>query len=134
MNPTTAPLAAAALSGVFVNNIAAMNDGEVINDIDDALRQATNAAFLTKKAAKVKIVLTIEPAGEGVGGTPLYRVVDDITCTLPKKKRNKTSVFFADDDGNLTRRNPRQEEMQLQTITGGKSDSASPAVRTAGAM
>src|SRR5262245_37275600 len=101
---------APALSGVFVNSIATMNNGEVVNDIDDALRQAVRAALTTAKAAKVKIELAVIPAGEGVGGTPLFRVEDDITLKLPKKKRSKAAVFFADDDCNLTRRNPRQEE------------------------
>lgn len=124
MNPATsipAPSAAPALSGVFVNSIATMNNGEVVNDIDDALRQAVRAALTTAKKSRVTIKLDIVPAGEGVGGTPLFRVVDDIEINLPKKARSKASVFFADADCNLTRRNPKQDEMRLETIDGGKT-------------
>lgn len=117
MNPpaTTAP----ALSGVFLNSIATMNDGDVVNDIDDALRQAVRAALTTAKKARVTIKLDIVPAGDGVGGTPLFKVIDDIEVKLPKKSRTKAPVFFADDDCNLTRRNPKQEEMRLEAIEGG---------------
>jgi hypothetical protein len=120
MNPTTAS-APAALSGVFVNSIASMNNGEVVNDIDDALRQAVRAALTTAKKSRVTIKLEIVPAGEGVGGTPLFKVVDDIEVKLPKKPRSKSPVFFADDDCNLTRRNPKQDEMRLEAIDGGKT-------------
>ena len=122
----TTPVTAPALSGVFVNSIASMNNGEVVNDIDDALRQAVRASLATAKKSRVTIKLDIVPAGEGVGGTPLFKVVDDIELKLPKKQRSKSPVFFADDDCNLTRRNPKQEEMRLEAIEGGKS----PVVRS----
>jgi hypothetical protein len=114
------PATASALSGVFVNSIASMNNGEVVNDIDDALRQAVRASLASAKKSRVTIKLDIVPAGEGVGGTPLFKVVDDIEVKLPKKQRSKSPVFFADDDCNLTRRNPKQDEMKLEALDGGK--------------
>lgn len=108
-------------AGVFLTSIATMNNGEVAADIDDSLRQAVRASQQTGKKSSVTIKLEIVPAGEGVGDTPLYKVVDDITVKLPKRARSKQAVFFADDDCNLTRRNPKQEEMRLETIEGGKT-------------
>lgn len=126
MNPTTAPTAAtaaatdsSALSGVFIKSIATMNNGEVVNDIDDALRQCVRAAQAAGKKARVTIKLDIVPAGTGVGDTPLFKIVDEIDVKLPKKARTKSPLFFADDDCNLTRRNPKQEEMRLEAIEGG---------------
>ena len=120
MNTPSAPVQPSAqLSGVFVNSIASMNNGEVVNDIDDALRQAVRASLATAKKSRVSIKLDIVPAGEGIGGTPLFKVVDDIEVKLPKKARSKSPVFFADDDCNLTRRNPKQEEMRLEVRDGG---------------
>jgi hypothetical protein len=122
MNPataTTAPADTTALSGVFIKSIATMNNGEVVNDIDDALRQCVRAAQAAGKKARVTIKLDIVPAGDGVGGTPLFKIVDEIDVKLPKKARTKSPLFFADDDCNLTRRNPKQEEMRLEAIEGG---------------
>lgn len=120
--PAATP-AAESVSGVFINSIARMNNGEVVNDIDDSLRQAVRAALTAGKKATVTIKLDIVPAGEGVGETPLFKVVDEISVKLPKKPRTKASLFFADDDCNLTRRNPRQDEMRLEPLAGGLSDS-----------
>jgi hypothetical protein len=124
--PTTS---APALSGVFVTSIATMNNGEVVNDIDDCLRQCVRAALQAGKKARVTIKLDIVPAGEGVGGTPLFKVVDEIDIKLPKKPRSKSPLFFADDDCNLTRRNPKQDELRLEAIEGGATSAGSKLTR-----
>lgn len=95
-----------------------MNGGAVMTDLDDALREATKAALDTGAKAKVTLELIITPNGTGAGDTPLFKVEEDIKIKKPKRKR-PASVYFADDDSNLTRRNPRQEEMKLTSIDGG---------------
>lgn len=117
MNTSSLPQPAVT-SGVFLTNLAAMNSGEVLNDIDDAMREATKAAQDAGAKAKVTLELTIVPNGEGAGGTPLFKLEAKIKLGLPQAPRTP-SVFFADGDGNLTRRNPRQEEMKLTVTTGG---------------
>jgi hypothetical protein len=117
--PAPSSPAAGSPAGVFTNSIATMNSGAVAADIDDALRNCVRAALECAKPARVTITLDIIPAGSGVGDTPLFRVDDDIKIKLPKKKRDKATLFFADDDCNLTRRNPRQEEIRLEAVEGG---------------
>lgn len=95
-----------------------MNNGIVINDLDDALRSATKSAADAGAKAKVSLELTVLPNGEGAGGTPLFKLDAKIKVGLPQPPR-LPSVFFADDDGNLTRRNPKQEEMKLTLTPGG---------------
>jgi hypothetical protein len=115
-NKTTPP----ALTGVFISTLAAMNNGDVLTDLDDALREATKASLSSMQKSKVTLELTILPKGEGVGGVPLLSVDDKIKVSLPKPPREKSSVFFADDESNLTRRNPKQEEMRLESLDGGR--------------
>ncbi|GEM_PF-3728967 len=123
-----------AASGVFLATIAAMNSGTVMNDLDDALREATKHAQDAGAKAKLTLELTIIPNGLGAGDTPLLKVVDKIKVSLPKKPR-QPSVFFADEESNLTRRNPNQEDMRFASIDGGKitkSDIAQGVAKSAG--
>jgi hypothetical protein len=115
------PLANAALAGVFGTTIAVMNDGKVLEDLDDALREATKAALNATAKSKITLELTIIPNGTGVGDTPLIKIVDKIKTTLPKPSRDKEPVFFADDNFNPTRRNPHQDEMKLEVRDGGST-------------
>jgi len=106
-------------AGTFVKTIAAMNDNQVVNDLDDALRDATRAAIMSSQKSKIVLELTIIPNGTGAGDTPLVKITDKIKVSLPKPARVKEPVFFADDEFNPTRRNPNQEEMRLESIEGG---------------
>lgn len=123
-SPTPQP----ALSGVFLNTLAAMNAGIVINDLDDALRSATKAASDAKAKAKVLLEISVVPNGEGAGGTALFKLDAKIKTSLPQEPR-QPSVFFSDDDGNLTRRNPKQEEMKLTMQPGGMAEQAPAAAK-----
>lgn len=111
-----------ALAGVFGTTLAAMNDGRVLSDLDEALREVTKAALGAGAKATVTLQLTVMPNGNGVGDTPLIKVVDKITTKCPKPARDKEPVFFADDNFNPTRRNPNQEKIQFTEIEGGQSD------------
>jgi hypothetical protein len=121
------PLANAALSGVFGTTLAAMNDGKVLGDLDEALREVTRAALGAGTKAKLTLELTVMPNGTGAGDTPLIKVVDKIKTTCPKPARDKEPVFFADDNFNPTRRNPNQEQIKFEAIEGGQSDAITKA-------
>lgn len=118
--------ASKANNGTFISTIAAMNHGQVTDDLDDALRECTKAAIGAAAKAKITLELTIIPNGEGIGGTPLVKIVDKIKVSVPKPKRDKEPVFFADEDFNPSRRNPRQEEMKLTAMEGGLPGAAAP--------
>lgn len=111
----------AATSGTFLSTLANMNKGEVLSELDEALRECTKAALNAAAKAKLTLELTVVPNGEGVGGTPMFNVVDKIKTTIPKPPRQRKAVFYVDDDGNLTRRNPHQEELDLSVKEGGAS-------------
>lgn len=122
--PETTKTIPACLTGTFAQSLAAMNDGQVLVDLDDALREATRAALDATQKAKITLDLVIVPAGVGIGDTPLIRIEDKIKVSLPKKPREKKSLFFADENFNPTRRNPNQDNLKLETIDGGKISKA----------
>ena len=115
MNTPSTPVAA---SGVFLSTVATMSGGTTLTKLEDALREATRSASEAGSKAKISFELTIAPAGEGVGGEPLFKVSGKVKKMLPDKPE-KPSNFFVDDYGNLTRRNPAQVEIKLTSIDGG---------------
>lgn len=114
-----APAPVATSSGVFVSTLAALDHGQSLVDLDDALRDLTRR--VQEMGVKGKLTYTVEviPNGVGVGDIPLFRVVDDLKVSLPKKKRSG-QTFFADEENNLTRRHPGQAEMKLTLVPAGK--------------
>lgn len=120
------PAASPNASGVFISTVASMHSGKVLEDLDDAIREVVRSVQASGSKGKLSLEIVIVPNGVGVGETPLFRLEDKIKVSLPKKPRTP-SVFFADEDSNLTRRNPRQDEMKLVTMEGGKPVSAEPA-------
>lgn len=105
-------------AGVFLTTVAQMGSGRTLEKLEDALREATRAAREAGAKSKVSLELTISPSGEGVGGTPLFKVTGKVKKTLPEKPE-PASNFFADEHDNLSRRNPKQEEMRLGVMEGG---------------
>lgn len=114
MNPSTTPSPAGS-AGVFLSTLSALDKGAVLAELDEALREVTKSALDATKKAKLTLELTVVPSGTGVGGTPLFALVGTIKVATPKPARD-ASVFFADDEFNLTRRNPHQEEMKLSLV------------------
>jgi len=107
-----------------------MHSGKVLADLDEAMREVTKHVNESQKKGKLTLTLTIVPNGTGVGETPLFKVEDSVKVTLPKKPR-VGQTFFADEENNLTRRNPHQGEIQLVSVDGGKATAAAPALKTA---
>tara|TARA_R110002050_G_scaffold191532_8_gene326343 strand:- start:439 stop:843 length:405 start_codon:yes stop_codon:yes gene_type:complete len=109
-------------SGVFISTISALKNGDVLDVLDDALREATQHCNETQKKTKVTLHLTVIPNGVGVDGeTPVFLVDEEIKLTKPKKP-GKPSAFFADEDMNLNRRMPKQTSLRLSVREGGAAD------------
>lgn len=88
--------------------------GEAMADLGDAMRTVTEAVQLAGKPGSITFKITITPAG----AKGAIIVADDIKTTLPKLDK-VTSIFFADDSGNLVRNDPNQRELPLRSVTGG---------------
>jgi hypothetical protein len=104
--------------GVFLETIRTMSGGRTLLKLEDALREATKAARESGAKSKINLELIIAPNGTGVGDTPLFKLTGKVKRTLPEKPE-QASNFYADENDNLTRRNPTQEEMKLTALEGG---------------
>jgi hypothetical protein len=62
------------------------------------------------------LVLTIKVDPVGKGDERQVMVTDNVVLKAPSGKR-PTSIFFVDDDGNLTRKDPRQPELPLREVS-----------------
>lgn len=115
MNKNKQPdLPSAAPSGVFISTLTA--NPRLLTELDDQLREATRLCHEKGAMSRVTLALEVHPNGLGSGDVPLFRLVDDVTLTPPKKKKRTGQVFFVDDDHNLTRRHPGQEEIKLVEV------------------
>lgn len=115
----TIPLQGA--NGAFANLLAGMKRGAVLNDLDDTLKEVVTAINLTNKPGAIVLKLKIVPEGKSDSESPIYAITEDISVKKPRKSRG-VAKFFGDEDGNLMRNDPKQEELKFNSIEGGKKD------------
>lgn len=78
--------------------------GNLIGDIDDALERITGAVEAYGGAGEINIKLKIKQKNEA------FQILVEMKAKEPLPPRLET-VMFKDDDGNLSRRDPRQPEL-----------------------
>ena len=101
------------MSRPFINTLADVRAGGVVDDLDDTLANVVQAVRNTGKTGELTLKLTIKPASKGDIFT-LF-VDADIKTKLPRLDKGST-VFFADDDNSLTPRDPRQAEIPMRAV------------------
>jgi len=109
MNNSNTP----AVDSAFLNLITAHRNGTVITDVSKALRQVTAACQLTGKAGKVTLTINLRPASVGDAATLV--VEPHVTAKVPENTP-PGSIFYADDDFNLVREDPRQQRLALKVV------------------
>lgn len=96
--------------------IQALNDGDFAGDasteLKDLVASLSNCAMENGGKAKGRLTLTFDFALDKGS----LDVTADLAVKTPKLARGR-SVFWATPDNFLTRRNPRQVEMELRTVT-----------------
>lgn len=97
----------------FINTLAEVRAGGAVDDLDASLADVVQAVRNTGKTGELTLKLTIKPASKGDIFT-LF-VDADIKTKLPRLD-NGSTVFFADKDNSLTRRDPRQGEIPLRAV------------------
>lgn len=84
--------------------LTAQRKGACLSEADDALRQLVKKCVDTGKKGKLTVTFEVRPTADTV------TIVDDVATKAPKPEQMGSS-FFADDEGNLSKNNPRQVEM-----------------------
>lgn len=92
----------------FVDTLTDLRNGEVQQELTDALKEVVARVLFTGKPGKLMLTLKVRKASKGAG-TSLV-LIDDIKTTLPLPERGE-SVLFANDDLTLQRSDPRQPRL-----------------------
>jgi hypothetical protein len=79
--------------------------------LSDALADLVLAVAEHRKKGVLQLQVIVTPNGDGVTVT----VADKIKMTVPEGERG-AAIFFVDEDGNLSRQNPRQIELPLREV------------------
>lgn len=91
-----------------------MRNGTLDADAGERMREVVQAVKATGKSGKLVLTITIKPATKG-DNTALV-VSDQMKVTLPQLQAGET-VLFANNEGALSRRDPRQPELKgLQEV------------------
>ena len=92
------------MSRPFADWLREQSNGRTLDELSDALADVSAAVRETGKKGTLTLTITISPVKNGGGALV---VADQVKALAPKPDR-RTSVFYADDHGNLTREDPRQ--------------------------
>lgn len=89
----------------FASFLREQSGGQLHDELSSKLHELIEAIRETGKAGSISLKIDIKPIA-GTDGRTLT-VTDTVAAKLPKTERPK-SIFFATDDGNLSRTDPRQ--------------------------
>lgn len=95
----------------FTQWLQEQRGGNLHGELSEQLQQLVQAVTEHGKNGSLTLVVHVKPAGNGVN----LLVSDDVKVKAPQPER-PVALFFADDEGNLSRRDPRQPELPLREI------------------
>lgn len=98
----------------FLATITDMRDGELPDALNDALANVLAAVRVTGRKGSLSLTVTIKPASKGSVHTLFLSAA--IAEKLPKFEHPE-SIFYANDQGGLSRRDERQPEMTDLRVT-----------------
>lgn len=98
-------------SNAFMQVLQTHDGGEVLNKLADAQRQCLEAVQLAGKAASITITIAYAPAAKGAFAVAFSEPKVKVPAGKPE-----VSLWFGDENGQLTRNDPRQKELALKTV------------------
>lgn len=93
--------------------LEAHKGGFSLTELSVALKNVTASVQETGKAGTVTLTLSIKPASRGAVGTLVLETKVKAKCP---EAEAPASIFYADDDFNLVREDPKQIVMELRTV------------------
>lgn len=91
----------------FTEFLIAQRSGDLLVEIGRELADLVDAVETHRKKGTLTLTLTLVPQGKGNA----LAVLDDVTTKPPRAERDG-SIWFADEDGSLTRTDPRQQTFE----------------------
>jgi hypothetical protein len=102
------------IDGAFLRTIQTHQGGKTITDLSAAIRDVTASVRQHSKPGKVILTMTIYPATKGHESAVGFEC--DVVEKLPRGE-NFGGLFFADEQNNLVRDNPQQQQLPaLRTL------------------
>lgn len=105
----------------ITDTLRSLGHGTFIDDASDALNKLVTAVDETGRAGKLTLTLSIKKATRGSGAMV---VQDEIKLSLPKPDMRET-MLFATPEGNLVTEDPRQQSLELKTVSTAVAGTAS---------
>ena len=103
----------------FAAFLQEQRNGGLHGELSDALAALVEAVLEHGKKGSIVLTVTVAPNADGVTVT----VTDKVKTTIPEGDRG-AAIFFVDEHGNLTRRNPAQIELPLREVVDRKRKAA----------
>jgi hypothetical protein len=100
----------------FASFLLEQRNGALHTELSEALADVVKAVQDHGKGGTVALSISIKP---GAKGTSTLIVVDDVKTKVPQGER-PAAMFFADEDGNLSRDDPRQTKLPLRQVDVGR--------------
>lgn len=101
------------MPATFFDTLRNIRDGASLSEAQDMMTDLVEQVRATGRPGKLSLTITVRQAAKGNDRTLL--VSDELKLTAPKTERG-TTVFFATDDNELSRRDPRQPDLPGMTV------------------
>lgn len=92
----------------FADALREFEKGRTHDDLTAGLHDVIAAVADTNKVGKIVLTIKVTPQASD---TEMVSIETKLDVTLPEHARDKT-LFYVDDDGNLTRKHPTQLEFE----------------------
>ncbi|MFJ4086325.1 hypothetical protein [Pseudomonas psychrophila] len=100
----------------FIDTLRDIEAGGLLDELSETQHRLIDAIRLTGKGGELAIKLAYKPDGNGQ-----MTIKADVKAKEPALSRG-TSLFFLTPEGNLTRRDPRQQDLPLRTVNDDKPE------------
>ncbi|QLG93305.1 hypothetical protein HZF02_15625 [Pseudomonas yamanorum] len=95
----------------FIDTLRDIEAGGLLDELSETQHSLIDAIRLTGKGGELTIRFIYKPDGNGQ-----MTIKADVKSKEPALSRG-TSLFFLTPEGNLTRRDPRQQDLALRTVS-----------------
>lgn len=105
----TTPADTKIVPNAFTEALIDLEEGSLMAELHNAVKEIVGAVRSERKGGSLTLKITFNLA-TSKGASDMLMVYSDVVKKLPKAERSST-VMFADDANNLTRRNKNQPEL-----------------------
>jgi hypothetical protein len=110
----------------FAQWLQEQRGGNLHGELSEALAELVQTVMDTQRGGRLVLTVSVKPNKDGI-----TCMVEDQHKVTPPKGDITPSLFYTDEHGNLSRRDPRQPELPLSKVQGGATDPAAEEAATA---